>query len=97
MAMTNAERQRAYRQRRAAGAAPVRYKRAQDRRSRPQRWADAAAELQSLLEEYAAWRDGLPENLAGGALAEKLDAVLALEGSIAEIAEIELPLGFGRD
>lgn len=97
MAMTNAERQRAYRQRRASGAVPVRYKRAQDRRSRPQRWADAVAELQSLLNEYAEWRDSLPDNLSGGALAEKLDAVLELEGTIGDIAEIELPLGFGRD
>jgi len=98
MAKTNAERQRAYRERRAAGVPVVHYKQPKARRlSRPQRWADAVAELSSLLEEYQEWRDSLPENLEGSALAEKLDAVLGYEGFIQELEGVELPLGFGRD
>ena len=34
-----------------------------DRRTRPQRWRDAVAELLALQAEYAAWRDALPDSL----------------------------------
>ena len=39
------------------------------RRSRPQRWRDAVAELVSLQDEYRAWLDSLPDNLAESATA----------------------------
>ena len=97
MALTNADRQRAYRERKAAGAAPVRYKKPRDRRSKPQRWAAAVAELRMLIEHYQEWRESLPENLQEGTLAEKLDAVIELEGTIDDLEAAELPLGFGRD
>ena len=50
MSMTNAEPQRRYRERRAAGEPVWTFQRPKDRRSRPQRWADALAELRTLQE-----------------------------------------------
>ena len=47
------------------------------------RGAAAVAELRTLQGEYEAWRDNLPEALAGSRTAELLD--------------VELPWGFGRD
>ena len=40
------------------------YRKPADRRSRPQRWRDAVAELVELQDEYRAWLDSLPDNLA---------------------------------
>jgi hypothetical protein len=45
MALSNAERQWRYRERRHAQQPRVRYVRPHDRRSRPQRWADAVETL----------------------------------------------------
>src|SRR3990167_4736802 len=79
------------------------------RQSRGARWADAAEQaigaIENLIQiqgEYQEWRDGLPENLAGSAVAEKLDTVIEidLEGALSTISEArdaDLPLGFGRD
>jgi ParB-like chromosome segregation protein Spo0J len=79
------------------------------RRSRSAQWmaavaaaSDALGELLDLQEAYVEWRDGLPENLQGSAVTEKLDAVCDLDIqsalSVIEEAEgIDLPLGFGRD
>ncbi len=62
--MTNAERQRRYRERRAAGE-PVRtVVQPKDRRPRPKPWADAVDQLRTLQADYEAWRDQLPESLA---------------------------------
>lgn len=94
-AMTNAERQARYRAARAVGAARVRYRRPGDRRSRPQRWRDAVAELVSLQEEYRAWLDGLSDNLAESATAEALRAICDLD--LSELESVEPPRGFGRD
>ena len=48
-ALSNAERQARYRARQAEQAgATIRYRRPADRRSRPQRWHDAVAELLAL-------------------------------------------------
>ena len=97
MALSNAERQRRYRERRQAREPPRRYVTVtkKGRRSRLQRWQGAAEELLALQEEYQEWHDNLPENLQDTALAQKLEAVCELD--IEEIAHIELPLGFGRD
>ena len=97
MVLTNAERQRSYRQRRKAGEPPRRYATVnkKDRQSRLQRWQAAAEELLALQEEYRAWYDNLPENLQDTALTQKLKTVCELD--LEEIASIELPLGFGRD
>jgi hypothetical protein len=64
--------------------------------------AQALDELKELQTEYADWRESLPDNLREGSMAEKFDAVEALdfESAIATVEEaeaIELPLGFGRD
>lgn len=75
--------------------------------SRPDRWRAAAdialnalEELRDLQEEYQEWLDGLPENLESSPLGEKLEAVCDLDldvDAIQEAADIELPLGYGRD
>src|SRR5664279_2330845 len=87
-AATPAERSAAYRARRKATAADVpakppvviRYRRAADRRSRPQQWADAVQTLAGLLYQFEEWRDKLPPSLANSPTAEALDAVLELRG-----------------
>ena len=58
MGLTNAERQRCWRERRNASVPPPRAP------PRPRRWAAAPAELRTLQAEYEAWRDQLPESLA---------------------------------
>ena len=42
-------------------------------------WRDAVAELVSLQEEYRAWLDSLPDNLAESATAQALRAVCDLD------------------
>jgi hypothetical protein len=104
-AATPAERSAAYRARRKAAAADVpakppvviRYRRAADRRSRPQQWADAVQTLAGLLDQFEEWRDKLPSSLANSATAEALDAVLELRGHVEDLQAVELPKGFGRD
>ncbi len=63
-ALTNAERQARHRARKAeqAGTA-IRYRRPSDRRTRPQRWHDAVAELLALQADSATWADALPDGL----------------------------------
>ncbi len=64
--MTHAERQARYRAAH-AGETPkvkVRYRKPADRRSRPERWRDAVAELLELQAGYQEWFDALPESLA---------------------------------
>jgi hypothetical protein len=75
-ALSDAERQARYRARRQAEQASplIRYRRPADRRTRPQRWHDAVAELLALQAEYAAWRDALPDSLRDSATAEALQA-----------------------
>jgi hypothetical protein len=72
--MTLAERQARYRAAHADGAPKIRYRKPADRRSRPQRWRDAVAELVELQEEYRAWFDALPPSLADSATADALRA-----------------------
>ncbi len=65
------------------------------RRSRPQRWNDAVAELLTLQADYTAWLEALPEalqdtpdrrGLAGDRRSRSGDA-----------GHIEPPRGYGRD
>ena len=79
MALTNAERQALYRERRQAGAARIRYRRPADRRSRPQHWDDAVRTLLALQDQYREWREALPESLAGSATAGLLEQVCDLD------------------
>jgi len=89
-----AERQARYRARHPATAI-IRYRRPVDRRSRPQRWHDAVAEIVTLQAEYAAWFEALPEAVRDGATGEALQAIVELD--LDEIIAIEPPRGFGRD
>ncbi len=95
-ALSNAERQARYRARRAEQAGTtIRYRRPADRRTRPQRWHDAVAELLALQADYAAWADALPDALRDTATAAALQAVVDLD--LSELADIEPPRGYGRD
>ena len=97
MALTNAERQRRFRERRAAGepVRPVTVSRTpRDRRSRPERWADALGEFRDLQAQYEDWRAGLPASLADSRTAQLLEGVCDVD---LEQLDIELPRGFGRD
>ena len=104
-AATPAERAAAYRARRKTtiAAAPtkppvvLRYRRPADRRTQPQRWADAVQTLADLLDRFQQWRDNLPASLENSATAEALDAVLELRGYVEELEAVQLPGGFGRD
>ena len=93
-ALTGAERQARWRVRH-VGTPVVRYRRPTDRRSRPQRWREAVAELLALQADYAAWYDALPEATREGATGEALEAIVELD--LDELAAIEPPRGFGRD
>jgi hypothetical protein len=103
--MSVAERSAAYRARRkaeleAAGKAPVvrlRYRRPADRRSRPQRWAEAVETLADLIDDYQSWRDSLPTGVADSYLAQRLDDLIELRDLVDQLAAAELPKGFGRD
>ena len=96
-ALSNAERQARHRawQQATAPASAIRYRRPADRRSRPQRWNDAVAELLALQAEYAAWADALPDTLQGTATAEALQAIVDLD--LADLADTKPPRGYGRD
>jgi hypothetical protein len=96
-ALSNAERQARYRTRHLATPAPAVTPRRPktDRRSRPQRWRDAVAELLTLQAEYANWLGGLPDSLHESSTADALEAIVDLD--LATLADIDLPRGFGRD
>jgi len=69
-----------------------------DRRSRPERWADAVQTLaDTLLDQFQEWRDNLPSSLTDSPTAEALDAVLELRGHVEDLQAVQLPKGFGRD
>jgi len=96
-ALTGAERQARYRARQQAqqGMPTIRHRRSADRRTRPQRWQDAVAELITLQAEYAAWADALPDGLRDTATAEALQAIVELD--LEPLADIVPPRGYGRD
>jgi hypothetical protein len=97
--LSNAERQARYRARHKNDypmpVVRVRYRRPADRRSRPQRWDDAVAELLALQAEYTAWFDALPDGFRDTATAEALRAIAELD--LTELQAIIPPRGFGRD
>ena len=51
--------------------------------------------LLDLQDEYQAWLDNLPDNLAESVLAHKLEAICMLD--LGALESIEPPRGFGRD
>ena len=95
--LSDAERQARYRARRQAQqpATIVRYRRPADRRTRPQRWRDAVAELLTLQAEYTAWLETLPDSLRDTDTAEALQAIVELD--LDALASAEPPRGYGRD
>jgi hypothetical protein len=94
--MTHAERQARYRAAHAEHTPPkVRYRKPADRRSRAQRWHDAATELQELQADYQVWLDALPENLTGSAMADALREMCDLD--LSPLTSVQPPRGFGRD
>lgn len=96
---TPAERQRAYRTRRAADHPQVPLPRKTTRRpSRPRRLAAIEDAVQEVLGEYEEWRENLPESLAGTDQAARLDATIESLTAVVDIlGDIDPPLGFGRD
>ena len=98
-AMTNAERQARYRARHAAvhPAPPTtsRPSRPVDRRSRPQRWRDAVAELLALQAEYADWVAAMPQSLRDSPTAQALEAIVGLD--LNALTDVDTPRGYGRD
>ena len=94
MGLTNAERQRRFRERRAAGVPVQPAPRPPRTPPRPRRWAAALAELRTLQAEYEAWRDRLPESLTDSRTAELLEGVCDVD---LDALDVELPRGFGRD
>ena len=93
-ALSGAERQARYRARH-PGTAILRFRRPADRRSRPQRWHTAVAELVALKADYARWLDAIPDATRDGATAEALQAIVELQ--LDDIIAIQPPRGFGRD
>ena len=97
MALSNAERQRRFRERQKAqgGKPKVVYRDCKDRRSRPARWHDAVETLIELQDEYRDWHEALPDALRETPTGEALDAIF--NADLDSLAEIEPPRGFGRD
>jgi len=95
--LSDAERQARSRARcHAEAAAPtIRYRRPADRRTRPQRWRDAVAELLTLQAEYVAWSNSPPDSFRDTATDEALQAIVDLD--LADLAAIVPPRGYGRD
>jgi hypothetical protein len=95
--LSNAERQARCRARRLAQEPhpAMRRRPPADRRTRPQRWRDAVAELIALQAEYAAWSDALPESLRDSPTAEALQDIVDLD--LDDLAAIKPPRGYGRD
>ena len=87
MALTNAERQARYRERRNAGESAIRYRQTADRRSRPQQW--------NCRNSTGSGGTRCRNPLAGSATAELLEQVCDLDLSVLEA--VELLRGFGRD
>jgi hypothetical protein len=57
----------------------LRYRRPADRRTRPQRWREAVAELLALQAEYTAWLQALPDSLQDTDMAERLQTIVELD------------------
>ncbi len=95
--LSNAERQARYRMRHKEEqpSVIVRARRPVDRRSRIQRWRDAAGELVDIQADCATWLDALPVSLRGTATAEALQAIVDLD--LEALTAVEPPRGYGRD
>ena len=99
MALSNAERQRRWRERQRTSNPPPRTRARRDRRTRHQQWRDAIATIITLRDGWQTWRDDMPENLTASPTAERLDEVLERLEDVdwEHLAALDLPRGFGRD
>ena len=95
--LSDAERQARCRARRQAQQPIpiIRYRRPTDRRTRPQRWRAAVAELLTLQAEYTAWSEALPEALRDTPTAAALEAIVDLD--LETLAAVDPPRGYDRD
>jgi hypothetical protein len=64
--------------------------------------AEACEALKEVQEEYSEWYDNLPDSLQQSAVGEKLSAIQDLDlepdlSGLEGVADMDLPLGFGRD
>ena len=95
-ALSNAERQARYRDRKRALQPPLINRRpAAARRSRSKRWNDALAEMIAVQAECLAWFEALPESLRDSATATALQEMIDLDLDV--IAAAQPPRGYGRD
>jgi len=86
---TNAERQRAYRERQQGervGPPPMAVNKL-PRTSRPARIRALARKVEEIAEEYRSWLDSVPENLAEAPLAQSLEEAIAQLDEAAGILE----------
>ena len=88
MGLSNAERQRRFRERRKEQLPRIHYR-------WPQRWRDALQTLVDLRAEYQDWLDNLPDGLQATPLAERLEAIC--EHGFSDLESLESSLGYGRD
>ena|SRR5579883_3070217 len=99
---SNAERQKAYRQRIAStttpaptSAQPVKGRRSP---SRPTRLAQLIDSLQTLTTEYEDWLNALPEALQNTNLGDRLaETISQLTEVVDLLSSVDPPKGFGRD
>ena len=88
MGLSNAERQRRFRERRKGQLPRIHYR-------RPQRWRDAVQTLVDLQAEYQDWLDNQPDGLQATPLAERLEAIC--EHDFSDLEAPEPPLDYGGD
>jgi hypothetical protein len=99
----DAERQRAFRERRAELIERVKKSNLVPKKpsrplARPARLQRAINELAELASEYEAWLENVPEHLGDSAQAEKATAAVdCLHEVLDTLAGIDVPKGYGRD
>lgn len=65
--------------------------------SRPRRLLALLVEIRALADEYGAWLEAMPANLAHSELAERLEDTVALYEEAEEVlSRLDPPRGFGR-
>ena len=101
---SDAERQKAYRERVAAtlqsGVATASRPPQPKRRppTRPARLAQCISVLQTMVTEYEGWLEATPDPLQETPLAEKLaETIQQLQDAIDLLTDVDPPKGFGRD
>lgn len=97
---SDAERQKAYRDRLAASPRLPAIAAVSTRRrqlSRPARLMALCSGIEQLRNEYQGWLDSLPDGGEGDQAVRLTEAIEALEAVVDMLSEIQPPRGFGRD